>query len=312
LSVRMSRLCLVAGLVLALTAITGASIIREKRDACEEINEGFNNCNMEAYAEYKKAFDAGDDGRPDWMARKACNYMTAAVEECGNKLIGDCNTEEDVTNMKDEQLRIIIGQLETSVEEWDSEKCPPVQAYADRMKRDEDAGEDEETDGEEDVVADGVEAEEDATADDNEADSEIADVLEVDAEDADAADADTDAATIDDKTEEIEEAAEGVEDVDDPSDDGLVEETEDDTESEDAEETENEVNVGDDVEVEEGEEAVTKETEVEEGDPQDDNVEDEQSTEIEDGDENGDDDDESSAKSITASLSIMLIISMVL
>ena len=33
-----------------------------------------------AYEDYKKAFQAGDDGRPDWMARKSCNYMTAAVE----------------------------------------------------------------------------------------------------------------------------------------------------------------------------------------------------------------------------------------
>ena len=33
-----------------------------------------------AYEDYKKAFHAGDDGRPDWMARKSCNYMTAAVE----------------------------------------------------------------------------------------------------------------------------------------------------------------------------------------------------------------------------------------
>ena len=33
-----------------------------------------------AYVEYRTAFQAGDDGRPDWMARKACNYMTEAVE----------------------------------------------------------------------------------------------------------------------------------------------------------------------------------------------------------------------------------------
>ena len=33
-----------------------------------------------AYWAYQKAFDAGDDGRPDWMARKSCNYMTAAVD----------------------------------------------------------------------------------------------------------------------------------------------------------------------------------------------------------------------------------------
>ena len=35
---------------------------------------------ISAYEDYKAAFQAGDDGRPDWMARKACNYMTGAVE----------------------------------------------------------------------------------------------------------------------------------------------------------------------------------------------------------------------------------------
>ena len=35
---------------------------------------------VSAYDEYKAAYEAGDDGKPDWMARKACNYMTAAVE----------------------------------------------------------------------------------------------------------------------------------------------------------------------------------------------------------------------------------------
>ena len=33
-----------------------------------------------AYEDYKKAFYAGDDGRPDWIARKSWNYMIATVE----------------------------------------------------------------------------------------------------------------------------------------------------------------------------------------------------------------------------------------
>ena len=33
-----------------------------------------------AYEEYKEAFAAGDDGRPDWLARKSCNYMTKTIE----------------------------------------------------------------------------------------------------------------------------------------------------------------------------------------------------------------------------------------
>ena len=69
---------------------------------------------------------AGNDGRADWMARKSCNYMTAAVEDCGNMLVGDCNTEEEVTGMKDHQLKGILAQLQYSVQEWDSNKCPPV------------------------------------------------------------------------------------------------------------------------------------------------------------------------------------------
>merc|ERR1719318_498236 len=91
---------------------------------------------MKAYYDYKAAFEAGDDGRPDWMARKSCNYMTAAVEDCGNILIGDCNSEEDVIEMKDQQLKGILHQLQTNIEEWDSEKCPAVKSHIERMKGD--------------------------------------------------------------------------------------------------------------------------------------------------------------------------------
>ena len=72
------------------------------------------------------AFVAGDDGRPNWMARKACNYMTDAVETCGDLLIGECNSEEEVTAAKDHQLTGILHQLQSSIQEWDSDKCPPV------------------------------------------------------------------------------------------------------------------------------------------------------------------------------------------
>ena len=33
-----------------------------------------------AYKEYQSHMLAGEDGRPDWFARKACNYLTATVE----------------------------------------------------------------------------------------------------------------------------------------------------------------------------------------------------------------------------------------
>ena len=52
--------------------------------------------------------------------------MTAAVEDCDNKMIGQCNTEEEVTEMKDYQFQGILNQLATGDHEWDSEKCPAV------------------------------------------------------------------------------------------------------------------------------------------------------------------------------------------
>merc|ERR1711864_69999 len=80
------------------------------------------------------ATKAGEDGKPDFRARKSCNYLTDAVEDCGNKLIGDCNTEEQVNKMKDNQIRSVLLNLQSSVQAWDSSKCPTVQAHIDRMK----------------------------------------------------------------------------------------------------------------------------------------------------------------------------------
>merc|ERR1719357_1218372 len=78
------------------------------------------------------AFAAGDDGRPDWMARKACNYITATIEDCTNQLVGDCATEEEVNDMKDGQMEGLLKQLSETIQEWDSEKCPAIKAYMDR------------------------------------------------------------------------------------------------------------------------------------------------------------------------------------
>merc|ERR1719228_1686750 len=77
---------------------------------------------------------AGEDDRPDWFARKACNYLTATVEDCYGKLIGDCNTEEDVNDMRDQAIPGVLEQLSENVEEWDSEKCPVVKNHFDRVK----------------------------------------------------------------------------------------------------------------------------------------------------------------------------------
>jgi len=126
------RLCLLALVVFsALTDTSEGSTIRVERDACDDLIEAFQVCTTKAYTDYSEAIAAGDDGRPDWYARKSCNYVTAAVEECGNTLIGECMTEEQVNTEKDRQIVSVLEGL-SSNEEWDSEKCPTVKAHLER------------------------------------------------------------------------------------------------------------------------------------------------------------------------------------
>eukprot|EP00090_Calanus_glacialis_P004220 TRINITY_DN13121_c0_g1_i1.p1 TRINITY_DN13121_c0_g1~~TRINITY_DN13121_c0_g1_i1.p1 ORF type:complete len:187 (-),score=48.60 TRINITY_DN13121_c0_g1_i1:438-998(-) len=120
-----------AGLVLL---AEGSARGRRETDACKEVHDEFVKCTEKAYADYQTDYSKGDDGKPDWMARKSCNYMTAAVEDCGNKLIGDCKTEKEVTDRKDEQLKNVLVKLKSSIADWDSDKCPAIKAHVERMK----------------------------------------------------------------------------------------------------------------------------------------------------------------------------------
>merc|ERR1719357_2112951 len=103
-------------------------------EECDKVRAEFDQCAKKAYEDYQKAFQAGDDGRPDWTARKSCNYMTEAVEGCGDKLVGECNTCDEVTGMKDEQLKEVLRNVKSSVKEWDTNKCPATKAHMERMK----------------------------------------------------------------------------------------------------------------------------------------------------------------------------------
>jgi len=140
----MARLCLLALFVLStFSNNSSANTLRVERDACEEKQEEVQKCQTDAYNEYTTAIAAGDDGRPDWRARKSCNYITASIEECTNQLVGDCATEEEVIDMKDGQMKGLLEQLSATIQEWDSEKCPAIKAYLDRnpAAEDENSGE---------------------------------------------------------------------------------------------------------------------------------------------------------------------------
>merc|ERR1711936_662128 len=135
-SVLSMKYYLVMLMLLISVSLVNSTYSRERRDTCDrnKVKAAQDACTFQAYEDYKKAFQAGNDGRPDWMARKSCNYMVASVEDCGNLMIGDCYTKEDVTKMKDDQIVKVLEQLQSSVKEWDSEKCPATKAHIDRMK----------------------------------------------------------------------------------------------------------------------------------------------------------------------------------
>merc|ERR1712212_1448727 len=160
----MGRLCLLALFVLStFFDNSSANTLRAERDACEEIRDEVQNCQTGAYEEYRTAISAGEDGRPDWMARKSCNYITATIEECTNQLVGDCATEEEVNNMKDGQLEGLLEQLSDTIKEWDSEKCPAIKAYMDRNAAEDEEETQEEVAASVDTAAQEKEEEEEET-----------------------------------------------------------------------------------------------------------------------------------------------------
>merc|ERR1711934_1236101 len=234
----MSRRLLLLGVLVSLGALNteAASTLRSRRhaDECEEATTSFDECTNAAYDVYKTAFEAGDDGKPDWMARKACNYMTAAVEECGDELIGDCYSEEDVINMKDHQLKNVLEVLEKSVEEWDTDKCEAVKAHVERVKRLDDGGdEDFDNDGimndeDEDDDNDGIVDDEDKD-DDNDGVLDSEDDQLTDCEYY--GDCDYDGESMDSEVEELDSDNDGIPDdvdADDDNDDGYYETDDDD------------------------------------------------------------------------------------
>merc|ERR550517_2031547 len=94
-------------------------------DECNQVKRDFNQCTKDAHGTYVDAMkkEKEGDGKEHYRARKTCNYLTDAVETCGNKLReNDCNSEEEVNKLKDEQISRIMKNINTSVQDFDSSK----------------------------------------------------------------------------------------------------------------------------------------------------------------------------------------------
>merc|ERR1719430_616560 len=180
------KLFLVALVTISATisAVGEAGRIRRETDECEKINFEHQECVKATFDDFVAAHGAGDDGRGDWEARKSCNYVNAAVGECGDLLSG-CYGEEGATAQKDHQVETILKQPERTVGGWDSSKCPVVREYLERQADNTDDVEEEETgDGDQEEEEGADDAEEDV-ADDGEPSEDAADEDDGDAEDDD-------------------------------------------------------------------------------------------------------------------------------
>merc|ERR1711872_281679 len=118
-----------------LSVIVGliAGVIGDGGEDCKTKTAEFEACKKQAYATYKEAIARGNDKRPDWMARKSCNYITDSIDKCGNILVG-CQTQAEVDQEKDKQLKDSLAQVKEHVPAWDSTKCPAVKAHEERVK----------------------------------------------------------------------------------------------------------------------------------------------------------------------------------
>jgi len=102
---------------------------------CQEIKNKFLDCTTKAHETFKEQIGIGEDGRPDFAARKACNYMESAIQTCGSSLEGECFTHAEIMKMKDGTTSSILKQLKSSLQEWDSNKCPAVKSHIERLKQ---------------------------------------------------------------------------------------------------------------------------------------------------------------------------------
>jgi len=119
--------------ILLVTVGLIAGVIGDGKEDCTEKSADAEACRTQAYATFQEAIKRGNDKRPDWLARKSCNYLTDIVDKCGNILVG-CKTQAEVDQEKDRQLKENLANVKEKLLTWDSTKCPAIKAHEERVK----------------------------------------------------------------------------------------------------------------------------------------------------------------------------------
>merc|ERR1739838_857881 len=101
---------------------------RVKRSSqCVSLQKESTKCMEDATIEYMTYMMGEGDSRPDFHARKTCNFVTAAAEDCVTKLMETCKPpggDQAFTKAKDESIKNLLEVADEEDINFDPEKCP--------------------------------------------------------------------------------------------------------------------------------------------------------------------------------------------
>jgi len=102
---------------------------------CSLADKEFTQCHAEAYKTYQTELAAGGDGRPDFVERKTCNWITDTFQTCHDDMVATrCKTHADLNAMVDVGLHGILTNLAATQPAWDSSLCPTASAHLARWE----------------------------------------------------------------------------------------------------------------------------------------------------------------------------------
>merc|ERR1712106_464943 len=109
---------------------------RVKRSSqCVSLQKESTKCMEDATIEYMTYMMGEEDSRPDFHARKTCNFVTAAAEDCVTKLMETCKPpggDQAFIKAKDESIMNLLEVADEQDINFDPQKCPITKEYVDR------------------------------------------------------------------------------------------------------------------------------------------------------------------------------------
>jgi len=113
----------------------GGENYMKRSSLCVSLESESTKCIEEAADEYMTYMMGEGDSRPDFLARKTCNFLTSAAQDCVTKLMATCKPpggDQAFTKAKDESIKNLLEVADEMDINFDPKKCPITKEYIDR------------------------------------------------------------------------------------------------------------------------------------------------------------------------------------